>query len=409
MIWKISGSLACAGLLVVLATAGASTAAAAAGTGGRISSYATIDGSGSSYDYFSISQWITHVQPKGLSANYNPDGSTAGQLDYMNGDQVDFVASDLAFRNTEDKLAGLGPQHVEWGYSYLPLVADDVSLMYHISVNGHLIQDLRLSPLTLMEIFTGQITNWDNPQITRENGTKLPDLPIIPVIRSDYTGTTYFFSQWMAYLFPSQWNAFCQRVHPGITLPCGPTGAYPSFGHAQPEDGSNNVADYVTSSTANGAIGYVEYPYTTNTGYPVVALRNPAGKYVRPANANVTAALKAAEINENPASPNYLQEDLYPVYRSKNPASYPLSDYSYLIAPRTGTKLPPAFNTAEGRSLSVFAEYALCQGQSEETGLGIAPLPANLIAGGLLEIKRIPGHVSVPTLAACIAEANRSG
>ena len=122
MIWKISGSLACAGLLVVLAAAGAdaSTAAAAAGTGGRVSSYATIDGSGSSYDYFSISQWITHVQPKGLSANYNPDGSTAGQLDYMNGDQVDFVASDLAFRNTEDKLAGLGAQHVEWDTPTFP-------------------------------------------------------------------------------------------------------------------------------------------------------------------------------------------------------------------------------------------------------------------------------------------------
>jgi ABC-type phosphate transport system substrate-binding protein len=304
------------------------------------------------------------VQPKGLSANYNPDGSTPGQLDYMNGDQVDFVASNLAFRNTEDKLAGLGAQHVEWGYSYLPLVADNVSLPYHISVNGHLIRDLRLSAQTVMEIFTGQITNWDNPQITQENGTKLPDLPIIPVIRSDYAGTTYFFTQWMAHEFPSQWNAFCQRVHPGITLPCGPTGAYPSFGHAQPEDGSNNVADYVASSTANGAIGYVEYPYVANSVDPVAALGNPAGKDVRPANANVTAALKVAKINENPASPNYLQEDLYPVYSSKNPASYPLSDYSYLIVPRTGSKLPPVFHTAEGRSLSVFAEYALCEGQS---------------------------------------------
>jgi hypothetical protein len=80
----------------LLATSGANASVASAhGAGGHVSSYATIDGSGSSYDYLPISQWITKVQTKGVHANYNPDSSPEGQLDYMNGHQVDFVASDL--------------------------------------------------------------------------------------------------------------------------------------------------------------------------------------------------------------------------------------------------------------------------------------------------------------------------
>jgi ABC-type phosphate transport system substrate-binding protein len=206
----------------------------------------------------------------------------------------------------------------------------------------------------------------------------------------------------MAHVFPRQWNAFCDKVHPGITPPCGPTEFYPSnWGDAKTENGSNNLMDYISSSQANGAIGYDEYAYVLNTGYPALMLRNASGHYVTPTATDVTTALTQAEINENPQSPNYLQENLDNVYAYKNPNSYPLAYYGYLIVPRSGTSLPPIFNAAAGRSLSAFIVYALCEGQAKVSGLGFAPLPANLIQGGLKEVALIPGHITVPPPSKC--------
>jgi ABC-type phosphate transport system substrate-binding protein len=364
--------------------------------------YETISGSGSSWGYIALSQWINDVAPKGLTVNYNPDGSLNGLTDWMQGSLTDFAASDVPFANGRDKLGGEAAQDPEWGYSYVPYVAGGIAFPYHIAVHGKLITNLRLSGPTLMEIFTGQITNWDNPQITRENGRQLPDLRIIPVVRADGAGTTYFFSSWMAREFPSRWNAFCDRVHPGIPPPCGPTEFYPSnWGNAKAEDGSNNLIDYVTSSSANGAIGYDEYAYVLNSGYPSVMLANASGRYVLPTPANVTTALTKAEINENPHSPDFLQENLDNVYTDTSPSSYLLSYYGYLIVPRTGHPLPPIFNTPAGRSLSAFIIYALCTGQAQVSELGYAPLPANLIRGGLNQVALIPGHVAIPPPSMC--------
>lgn len=252
-----------------------------------------------------------------------------------------------------------------------------------------------------MEIFTGQITNWDSPQITSGNGGRLPDLPIIPVIRSDGSGVTYYFTRWLAHVFPRQWNAFCDRVHPGIAPPCGQTEFYPPFGHAKSENGSNNVMTYITSTAGNGAIGYDEYAYPLNSDYPVLKLRNPAGKYVLPAAANVTAALTQAAIDTNPRSPRYLQVNLDKVYRYKNPASYPLSYVGYLVVPRTGAKPPRGFTYAKGRTLSAFTVFALCEGQTQLAKLGYAPLPLNLVKDGLRQAGHIPGHRRIPSPSRC--------
>ena len=142
---------------------------------------------------------------------------------------------------------------------------------------------MRLSPKTIMEIFTGQITNWDDKRITKDYGAQLPSIPITPVIRSDGSGATYFLTRWMSHLFPSQWNAFCTRSPTGITPPCGADRVLPAqLGQRKAENGSNNVATYITSSYGNGAIGYDEYAYALNSHYPVVKVLNPAGYYVLP-------------------------------------------------------------------------------------------------------------------------------
>ena len=386
----------------VLAVAGAA-AALAAPLPASAATYVAISGSGSSWSSVALDQWQQDLRPSGLVINYNPDGSAAGRGDYM-ANQDDFAGSDPPFRNGHDQLGGTGAEHPTQGYSYIPDTAGGTAFMYHIEVAGHLITNLRLSGLTLMEIFTGTITNWDDKRITKDYGAQLPNLPITPVIRSDGSGATFFFTRWMAHQFPSQWNAFCKRVRPNVSLPCGQTEFYPLFRGAKSENGSNNVATYITASYGNGSIGYDEYAYALNSHYPVVKLLNPAGYYVLPTASNVAVALTKAIIDENASSPEFLQQDLDSVYTFTDPRSYPLSSYSYLIVPRAGTHLPTNFTPAKGKTLSTFVDYFLCAGQKEVAALGYSPLPLNLVQGGLLQNSKIPGAVAGPnptTLAGC--------
>jgi ABC-type phosphate transport system substrate-binding protein len=389
--------LASLGLAVAPQPAGAST-------------YTSISGSGSSWASVALDQWSSNVRQNGLVVNYNPDGSAAGRQDYIN-DQVDFTGSDPPFRNGQDELGGTGAENSgKYGFSYVPDTAGGTAFMYHLTVAGHLITNLRLAPLTIMKIFTGNISNWDDKRITRDYGKQLPNLPITPVVRSDGSGATYFLTRWMEHLDPSLWNAFCQRVHPGIKLPCPQTEFYPpNFGNAKAENGSTNVANYITSSYGNGAIGYDEYAYALNSHYPVVAVLNPAGYYVLPSASNVAVALTKARINEDPHSQNFLQQNLDAVYTFKDPRSYPLSSYSYLIVPRHARgspSPPPEFSSpaGKGRSLSTFIDYFLCAGQAHIAELGYSPLPLKLVQGGLLQTDQIPGAIRGPnlrTLAGC--------
>jgi ABC-type phosphate transport system substrate-binding protein len=310
--------------------------------------------------------------------------------------------SDPPFRNGGDKIAQTPPEVSHWGYSYVPDTAGGTAFMYHLVVGGKQITNLRLTGEELMEIFTGAITNWDNSQITKTYGAQLPNIPITPVVRTDGSGATYFFTRWMSLEFPSQWNAFCQRVTNGrVKPPCPETEFYPTNGpgwNAKGENGSTAVADYITSSYANGAIGYDEYAYAINSHYPVVQLLNPAGYFVLPTASNVAVALTQAVIDENPKDPNFLQQNLDNVYTYTDPRSYPLSSYSYLIVPRSGSPIPPRFNTAKGATLSTFIYYFLCAGQQDLAQLGYSPLPLNLVKGGLSQADHVPGHVGGPNL-----------
>jgi ABC-type phosphate transport system substrate-binding protein len=365
------------------------------------SGYVTVEGSGSSWAYIAISQWINDVEPQGMTVNYNPDGSAEGRTDYMQGSLVDFAGSDPPFNTGEDKLGGEQAQDPSDGYDYVPDTAGGTAFMYHLNVGGHLIRNLRLNAKVLMEIFTGAITNWDDPRISAIYGGHLPNIPITPVLRSDGSGATYFFTEWISTLFPTQWNDFCEHVHPGITLPCGNTEFYPSnWGNAKSEDGSNNVADYITSPDGQGAIGYDEYAYALNSGYPVVQVLNPAGYFVGPTASNVAIALLKAQIDYNKNSNMYLQQNLNDVYTDTDRRAYPLSSYSYLIVPKSGTSLPSLFGSSPGagRTLSAFINYFLCAGQKQMPNLGYSPLPYNLVEGGFLQVNRIPDHVSTPAM-----------
>ena len=361
------------------------------------SSYTTIDGSGSSWASVALDQWAKDVQPQGLTINYNPDGSAQGRQDWIQGGLVDYAGSDPPFRSGHDKLAGTGKEASPWSYSYVPDTAGGTAFMYHLTVGGHQVRNLRLSPKVIMEIFTGSITNWDNPQITHIYGAQLPSEPITPVLRADGSGATYFFTLWMSTLFPSQWNKFCEKVHPGITLPCGNTEFYPTFSGAKAENGSIASADYVTASYGEGSIDYDEYAYALNANYPVVQVLNPAGYFVGPTASNVAVALTKAKINEDKSSINFLQQNLDNVYTFRDKRSYPLSSYSYLIVPRSGGQESSFFkgSPGAGKSLSTYINFFLCAGQRQSKDLGYSPLPLNLVKGGLEQNAHIPGHGSI--------------
>jgi ABC-type phosphate transport system substrate-binding protein len=360
--------------------------------------FATLSGSGSSWASVALNQWAQDLYSSGLTVNFNENGSAAGRGDFMRGSQVDFAASDPPFRNGNDELANAGAELPQYGYSYVPDVGGGTAFMYHVTVGGRLITNLRLSGETLMKIFTGQITNWDAPAITKDYGAQLPNEPIIPVARSDGSGATYFLTRWMAHEFPSQWSAYCQKVHKGIKLPCPPTEFFQPFGNVKLESGSNAVSVYITSSYSEGAIGYDEYAYALNAHWPVAAVENAAGYYVLPKPSNVAVALTQAQINENAGSPDFLQQNLDNVYNYADPRSYPLSSYSYLIVPRTGSKVPPIFDGAVGRSLSTYIDFYLCQGQRQAAALGYSPLPINLVTGAFLQVNKIPGTIGAPNI-----------
>jgi ABC-type phosphate transport system substrate-binding protein len=389
-LWTRAGAAARVVAAVSLACLGLVAAPSSAGAGG----YVAVSGSGSSWASIAIDQWSQAVRASGIVVNYNPDGSAAGRADYM-ANQDDFTGSDPPFRNGKDQLGGTGAESPSQGYSYLPDTAGGTALVYHIEQNGHLVTNLRLTPLLVFDIFTGVIKNWDDPRIAHVYRGTLPNLPITPVIRSDGSGATYFLTLYFATMFPSQWNSFCGQVHPGIHDPCGQTEFYPPFGAAKAENGSNNVMAYITSTYGNGSIGYDEYAYALNSHYPVVQVENPAGYFVGPTASNVAVALTKARINFDQKSPNYLQQDLHSLYTFRDPRNYPLSSYSYLITPRSGTKLPTNFTNAKGYTLSTWVNYLLCAGQAHLDQLGYSPLPIKLVQGGLIQNAKIPGNHSL--------------
>jgi ABC-type phosphate transport system substrate-binding protein len=399
---------------VTFAGAVAIPSAVASASVGQAAPYAAISGAGSSWSALLIDEWTAHVATADqLTVNFQPNGSAEGRQLYKEG-VVDFAASDPPFRDGTDNLDPNGKESelpVAYGYSYVPDTAGGTAFMYHLDVGGHQITNLRLSMKTILGIFTGQITTWNNPEIEHDYGATLPDIPIIPVVRSDGSGATYFLTRYFATMFPTQWNAFCAKVTGGkVTTNCGQTEFYPTSwpgdNNVKAENGSTNMANFITSSYANGAIGYDEYAYALNSGYPVVSVLNPAGYYVKPTAGNVAVALTQAQINETPSSPNFLQQNLDNVYTYNDPRSYPLSSYSYLIVPRVtaGKPLPAAFQKPMGRSLSTFIDYFLCAGQADAANLGYSPIPLNLVKGGLLQVTHIPDAGSTPnptTMAGC--------
>ncbi len=374
---RLAGVAAC-----LLLAAGLPSAVAAGG------GYQRISGEGSSWAANAIDAMRVNVRQFGITVDYNPSGSTAGRKNFLNG-TVDFAASDIPFQfEPED---GSAPENPAPGsYAYMPVTAGGTAFMYNLLIGGKRVTNLRLSGENVSKIFTGAITSWDDPAIKADNpGLVMPARKIVPVVRSDGSGSTAQFTAWMIDRHPAIWNDYCARS--GRAPKCGFTSFYPTISGMIAQSGDIGVAGYVSQGFAEGAIGYVNYSYALGSQFPVVKMLNAAGYYVEPTPQAVAVALLKARINTDESNPaTYLTQDLRGVYTDNDPRSYQLSSYSYLILP---TKIGGQFNEAKGRTLGAFAYYAMCQAQQQSASLGYSPMPVNLVEASFEQIRKIPGVV----------------
>ena len=351
--------------------------------------YVPISGAGSTWSQVAIDAWRADVRASGIVVNYAGTGSTDGRSQYIQG-TTDFADSEIPFQNPPEP--GQQAEVPSRPYAYLPIVAGGTSFMYHLTVGGKPVTDLRLSGTTLAKIFTGQITHWNDPAITHDYGKTLPATPIIPVVRSDGAGAS---AQFTKYMVSQASPIYCPFIRSKLHVSgssCPSVSFYPAFGNSKAQSGSNGVANYIHASYGEGSIGYVEYAYAKQLGSPVVSLLNKAGYFSQPNQYNVAVALTRARINSD------LTQNLESVYTNPDPRAYPMSSYSYMIVP-TSTAAP--FNADKGRTLSTFVNYFLCTGQQKAGILGYSPLPKNLVLAGFQQVKRIPGHVASPAIAQC--------
>jgi ABC-type phosphate transport system substrate-binding protein len=370
----------------------------------QATTYTSIVGAGSTYAYPALNQWATNLESQGVGISYTPNGSASGRLQYIS-NQLDFAGSDIAFLTAgdADPFSGVDINNISFAYSYIPDVAGGLSFLYNLQVGGRQITNMRLSGLTLAKIFTGQITNWDNSEITHDYGAQLPNIPITVVTRSDGAGESYFLTNWMLDEYPSLWVPYCERLGGGSLCAVHPTELYPALPTFKRLDGSSDVTAYIESPVNNGAIGYAEYAYAIPDHIPVVSVANAAGYYQQPTAANVAVSLNSAVINEDPNSVDFLMQNLAPVYTDKDPRTYPLSSYSYLIVPRTSRTIGSntyyplsSFTDAKGVTLSKYVGYILCQAQQTASQLGYSPLPKPMVQGGFTQYNYIPGHLPPP-------------
>ena len=363
-----------AAVIAVISVAVAPLERGTAGAAG----FVPISGSGFPSDV--LDQWRRDLYDKGITVNYSASGSTNGRNDFRNG-RVDFALSDLPYGLSDGGVLDPPPP---WAFGYLPSIASGVAFMYNLRIDGNLVRNLRLSGDTITKIFTEQITNWSDPEIKADNpGLTLPARKIVPVVRSDSSGTTAQFTAWMASQFSSQWDDYCRRAGRTV-IPCGSTSFYPTTSDMVSKAGSQGVAGFVAQQTSEGTITYVEPFYALQSGFTVVKMLNAANYYVEPNTTNVAIALLKAQLRPDHTA------DLSQVYGNPDPRAYPLSGVSYLIVPEDTSN---NFSTEKGATLSEFAYYALCEGQDKAD----APLPINLVRPAIDEAGLIPGSTKKVT------------
>ncbi len=366
---RTAGLVLCGALAFLLTAPGSAQAG---------NSHALIEGTGSSWSSNAVNQWIADVDSKGLKIVFTASGSAQGRKDFANKTN-DFAVSDIGFAGT-DQFGGADTAGGR-AFAYLPVVAGGTSFPYQVKVGGKLKTNIRLSGQTLAKIFTRQIQNWNDQAITADNNgvQVVADLPIIPVVHSEGSGSTAQFTRYLDKQYPDIWRSFQGRA--------GLTEFYPSKSGMIAQNGSDGVINFINSGAANGAIGYDEYSYALAKSLPVVKLQNSAGYFTAPTQYNVAVALTKAVINQDKNSPDYLLQNLDAVYTATDPRAYAMSSYSYMIIPTAAND--PRMTTAKRQTIADFLYYSTCEGQVDVGPIGYSPLPVNLAQASFDQVTKL--------------------
>jgi phosphate transport system substrate-binding protein len=357
------------------------------------------NGQGSSYVGIAMQQWISQAQTQAIPVNYTATNSPAG----LNA----FAQNTADFAGTEAEFSSLGEtNNVTRGWQYTPDVAGATAIMYNVDTQaGQPVTYLHLSPMTIAEIFMGEISNWDSPQITADNhGLVLANEPITVVYRTGQSGTTALFYDFIHQTDPSyyaQWAQSCQ--YPAYPTRIIQLDTCPSFvPHSEGFSGSDQQAEFVASAAGLGSIGYDEFAYPKQYGAQVAWVENASGNWVQPYATNIAAALQSATLNAD------LSQNLDNVYTSTNPLTYPISAYSYIVTqcdnPSSasypdGQYCKGAYsNSGLSQTLGDFMSYIACSGQVDMAELGYSPLPTVLSQDMVDAVARLTGASSTEQL-----------
>ena len=333
--------LAVAPIAVALAVAAAFAQPSSARTAGG-----SLTGAGSTFVYPLVSQWINAY--KSARITYGPIGSGGG-IAAITGRTVDFGASDAPL-SKDQFAAAKGVVQIPWALSA-------TSIPYNVSGVGY---GLRLSGHVLADIFLGKIKRWNDKKIATLNpGTKLPSTKITPIYRSDASGTTFNFTDYLSRVSPD----FKNRVGRGtqVRFPTGEGGK-----------GSSGVAGVL--SRTDGGITYVDVAYSLKNHFRVAKIQNKAGKFQLPG----LRGIKAASATVTSVRPNNFISVVDPP-RSQ-PLAYPICTFTYVIVP---------MKTKKAKDLQKFVGWAITKGQSFGTKLLFVPLPKVVVAADQRSLARL--------------------
>ena len=304
-----------------------------------------LTGAGATFPQPLYAKWFDmYAKNTGVQINYQAIGSGGGIRQFTEG-TVDFGASDAPM--TDEEISKLkAPAY------HIPTVLGAVCITYNLP---ELTTPLKLTGPVVAQIFLGKITKWNAPEIASLNpGVKLPAKDILVVHRSEGSGTTYIFSDYLATVSP-EWAS-----GPGkgkeLKWPVGLGG-----------QGNPGVAGQLKQ--VPGTIGYIELAFARQNKLPVASIKNAAGNFAMPSIESVTEAA-AAVASKLPANTDFRVS----IVNAAGKTAYPISSFTYLLVYETQA------DAAKGKKLIDFIKWAIHDGEAEAGKLDYAPLPKNMVA-----------------------------
>jgi phosphate transport system substrate-binding protein len=321
----------------------AATLTASAASVTLLAQGAQINGAGATFPAPIYSKWFSEYGKlkAGVAINYQPIGSGGG-IRQLTNQTVFFGATDGPM--TTDQM-----QSAPGKILHLPTVLGAVVPIYELpGVKG----DLKFTGPLIADIFMGKITKWNDPAIAKVNaGVTLPNMDITVVHRSDGSGTTYIFADYLAKVSPD-WKKSV-GVNTSVKWPVGLGGK-----------GNEGVTGTVKQTP--GSIGYVELVYALQNKVSYGSVQNAAGEFIKASIPSVTAAAAAA-VKQMPA------DFRVSITNASGPGVYPMASFTWLLLYENPK------DKAQSKVMVDFMKWALTDGQKFATELGYAPLPAEVV------------------------------